>query len=108
MYLLGVNLVFYVITSVIGGGIFLTGRTAIVLFGISINSLEAGLFWTPFTSLFTHSSIAHLGSNMIFLLIFGFRMEERNYSDNGIYLAYWWYGNYIYWYNWDLLIESFL
>lgn len=88
MYLVGVNLIFYIFTSIIGGGIIFTGPRALVLFGISIDSLQAGWFWTPFTSLFTHSSISHLGSNMIFLLVFGLRMEERNYSDRGIYFAY--------------------
>ncbi|MHA2276893.1 MAG: rhomboid family intramembrane serine protease [Candidatus Kariarchaeaceae archaeon] len=86
--LFSINLGMYIITSIIGGSIILTGRTAVILFGISSRTLFKGWIWTPITSIFAHGSISHLGFNMIYLLIFGFRLEERNYSKNGIYLMY--------------------
>ncbi|MHA2501457.1 MAG: rhomboid family intramembrane serine protease [Candidatus Kariarchaeaceae archaeon] len=66
----------------------LIGDPALVLFGFSYYSLSLGLLWTPITSMFTHSGIAHLGGNMIFLFIYGFKLEERGYSGQGIYIAY--------------------
>lgn len=86
--LASINFVMYVITSIVGGSIILTGDRAVILFGLSISTLFRGWLWTPITSIFTHGSISHLGFNMIFLLIFGFRLEERNYSKKGIYMMY--------------------
>lgn len=88
MYLVFVNMGMYVVTTILGRSFIITGELPIVLFGFSIYGFLHGLIWTPVTSIFTHGSIAHIGGNMIFLLIFGLRLEDRNYSDKGIYYAY--------------------
>lgn len=83
-----INIVFYIITIFVGKSIFTTGIDAIILFGFSIDSVKFGLFWTPLTSIFVHGSIAHIGFNLIYLLIFGLRLEERNFEDKAIWIAY--------------------
>jgi len=82
------NVVFYVFTCIIGGQIFYTGTRAIVYFGFSVHNFLAGLFWTPLTAIFTHGGVVHIMSNMIFLFVYGFRLEERDYTAKGIYFAY--------------------
>ena len=74
--LASINFVMYIITSIIGGSIMITGSTAVILFGLSFQTLFMGWIWTPITSIFTHGSISHLGFNMIYLFIFGF-MKKR-------------------------------
>ena len=58
------------------------------MFGLSLDSLARGWYWTPFTSIITHGSIAHIGFNLIYLFVFGFKLEERGYNKTGIYLIY--------------------
>ncbi|MCE7735187.1 MAG: rhomboid family intramembrane serine protease [Candidatus Heimdallarchaeota archaeon] len=86
--LASINFVMYIITSIVGGSIIITGQRAAVLFGVSIDSVLNGAIWTPITSIFTHGSISHLGFNLIYLFIFGFKLEERGYNKNGIYFIY--------------------
>ncbi len=80
--------IMYIITSIVGGSIIITGQRAALLFGVSIDSILNGAFWTPFTSIITHGSISHLGFNLIYLFIFGFKLEERGYNKKGIYFIY--------------------
>ncbi|MDH5401367.1 MAG: rhomboid family intramembrane serine protease [Candidatus Heimdallarchaeota archaeon] len=89
MNLFLINVIMYIITSIIGGNFIITNPAPIYWFGFSYYVFLFHLhFWAPFTSLFTHASIAHIGGNMIFLFVFGFRLEENNYSDKSIYTAY--------------------
>ncbi len=88
MLLAAINVGFYVITSIIGGSIMSTGDLAIVMFGFSLNHLASGFLWVIITNIFTHSSIAHLGGNMIFLIVYGFRLEEDGIPDQTIILTY--------------------
>ncbi|MHA2253153.1 MAG: rhomboid family intramembrane serine protease [Candidatus Kariarchaeaceae archaeon] len=82
------NILFYLITILVGGNLFLTGDAAIKLFGFSIDGLSKGFLWTIITCNFVHADIAHLGFNMLFLLIFGTKLEELGLSNNAIYFAY--------------------
>lgn len=88
LYLFFANLIMYVVTSIVGGSILLTGRTAIIIFGFNYYLFFHGFVWTPLTSIFAHGSIGHIGSNMIFLFIFGFKLEERGYGTKSIIYAY--------------------
>ena len=83
----GINIVFYVITSIISRSLTTSGFAA-ALFGLSLRLLSLGFFWTPITSIFTHSNLAHLGGNMIFLLIYGFRLEEKGFMYKPVVFAY--------------------
>src|SRR5467141_1828760 len=45
--------------------------------GFSTSGFLQGQFWTPVTSIFVHVDLFHLGTNMLFLYIFGIALEER-------------------------------
>ena len=45
--------------------------------GFSVSGLLHGQFWTPLTSIFVHVDLFHLGTNMLFLYIFGIALEEK-------------------------------
>lgn len=83
-----INGVMFVITVLIGGGFFTTGDLAIILFGFSTETFLRGFIWTPLTAIFAHGGIVHLAGNMIYLFIYGFRLEEIGITDMGIYYAY--------------------
>ena len=51
--------------------------TAFSYFGFSTSGLLHGQFWTPLTSIFVHVDLFHLGSNVLFLYIFGIALEEK-------------------------------
>lgn len=86
-FLATINVGMYIVTSIMSGSLT-TGSEAGSLFGLSIDTLLQGMIWTPVTSIFAHGNLAHIGFNMIYLLIFGFKLEERGYNKNGIYLIY--------------------
>ena len=88
MLLAAINVGFYVITSIIGGTIITTSNLAIAIFGFSLNHIASGFLWVVITNIFTHASIAHLGGNMIFLIVYGFRLEEDGIPDQTIILTY--------------------
>jgi rhomboid protease GluP len=75
--LVGINVVFYIYTSLIGGNFLNTNPEMIYRFG-QVNGLViyGGLYYQVITSIFVHGNIAHLFGNMLFLLIFGLRAEE--------------------------------
>jgi len=75
--LIGINVVFYIYTSLIGGNFLNTNPEMIYRFG-QVNGLVIydGLYYQIITSIFVHGNIAHLFGNMLFLLIFGLRAEE--------------------------------
>jgi rhomboid protease GluP len=75
--LVGINVAFYIYTSLIGGNFLNTNPEIIYRFG-QVNGLViyGGLYYQVITSIFVHGNIAHLFGNMLFLLIFGLRAEE--------------------------------
>jgi rhomboid protease GluP len=75
--LVGINVAFYIYTSLIGGNFLNTNPEMIYRFG-QVNGLViyGGLYYQILTSIFVHGNIAHLFGNMLFLLIFGLRAEE--------------------------------
>ncbi len=75
--LIAVNIAVYIYTSIVGGNWLLT--QTLMLFPHCINltiNVFHGAYYQLFTSMFVHASIAHIGGNMLFLLIFGLRGEE--------------------------------
>jgi rhomboid protease GluP len=75
--LIGLNIIVYICTSIIGGDFITTGDTAIIWLGqVNYFVLYNGWYWQLFTAMFVHANIAHLFGNMFFLLIFGLRAEE--------------------------------
>ena len=75
--LIGINIAFYLYTSLIGGDFVNTSPDMIYKFG-QVNGLVlyGGQYYQLLTSLFVHGNIAHLFGNMLFLFIFGLRAEE--------------------------------
>ena len=75
--LIGINIGFYLYTSIIGGDFINTTQDMIYKFG-QVNGLViyGGQYYQLLTSLFVHGNIAHLFGNMLFLFIFGLRAEE--------------------------------
>ena len=75
--LIGLNIGFYLYTSLIGGNFVNTSSDMIIKFGqVNILVLYGGQYYQLLTSLFVHGNIAHLFGNMLFLFIFGLRAEE--------------------------------
>jgi rhomboid protease GluP len=70
------NVMFYIYTSVIGGNFITTNNSVLIWIGQYNISVLNGNYWQLLTSIFVHVDIVHLGLNMLFLIIFGFRAEE--------------------------------
>jgi rhomboid protease GluP len=77
LVLIALNIAFYIYTSVAGGNFLETSGSMIVQYG-QVNELvlHHGYYYQLLTSMFVHANIAHIGGNMIFLLVFGLRSEE--------------------------------
>ncbi|MFC1487360.1 rhomboid family intramembrane serine protease [Thermoproteota archaeon] len=75
-FLVTVNVLVYIYTSVIGGNFIETNTSVLIQIGQHNISVLNGEYWQLLTSIFVHVDIVHLGLNMLFLIIFGFRAEE--------------------------------
>ncbi len=83
-----VNISFYIYTSLIGNSFLYTSRPVLAVYGQSVYAvIELRWWWQLITSMFVHVHLAHLASNMFFLLIFGLRAEEL-FTDTEYYLIY--------------------
>ncbi len=76
LILIALNVAFYVYTSIAGGNFLNTDINMIAIYGQVNAFVFQGAYYQLFTSMFVHANIAHLGGNMLFLLIFGLRGEE--------------------------------
>ena len=77
LILIGLNIAFYIYTSVVGGNFLNTNIDMIVQYGqVNLYVIRDGLYYQLLTSMFVHANIAHIAGNMLFLLIFGLRSEE--------------------------------
>ena len=75
-FLVTVNVLVYIYTSVVGGNFIQTSSSVLLQLGqFNINVLH-GEYWQLLTSIFVHVDIIHLALNMLFLIIFGLRAEE--------------------------------
>jgi rhomboid protease GluP len=77
--LIAVNIAVYIYTSIAGGNAVNTSQSMYVQWGqvnYLIINFGGEFYYQLFTSMFVHANIAHLGGNMLFLLIFGLRGEE--------------------------------
>ncbi len=75
-FLVIVNVLVYIYTSVVGGNFIETGYSALIQLGQANSNVLSGAYWQLLTSIFVHVDIIHLALNMLFLIIFGFRAEE--------------------------------
>jgi rhomboid protease GluP len=74
--LIAINVAVYIYTSIVGGNWLSTNFNVIPAIYQFNASVFQGAYFQLFTSMFVHASIAHIGGNMLFLLIFGLRGEE--------------------------------
>jgi len=75
-FLVAVNVLVYIYTSVVGGNFIQTGYSVLIQFGQANINVFNGEYWQLLTSIFVHVDIIHLALNMLFLIIFGLRAEE--------------------------------
>ena len=74
--LAGVLIFIHVVLMIQSGDIFII-KNSVLLPWAQINGLILqGEVWRLITSIFVHANIIHLGGNLLFLLIFGLRLEE--------------------------------
>ena len=76
IFLVAVNVLVYVYTSVAGGSFVETNSNVLIQLGQFNISVWHGAYWQLLTSIFVHVDIMHIGLNMLFLVIFGLRAEE--------------------------------
>jgi rhomboid protease GluP len=76
IFLVAVNVLVYVYTSVAGGNFIETNPNVLIQLGQFNISVLNGAYWQLLTSIFVHVDIMHIGLNMLFLIIFGLRAEE--------------------------------
>ena len=75
-FLVTVNVLIYIYTSVVGGNFIETNTSVLLQIGQYNPSVFNGNYWQLLTSIFVHVDIIHIALNMLFLVIFGFRAEE--------------------------------
>jgi len=75
-FLVTLNVLVYIYTSVVGGNFIETNTNVLFQFGQYNFSVLNGDYWQLLTSIFVHVDISHVALNMLFLIIFGFRAEE--------------------------------
>ena len=75
-FLVTLNVLVYIYTSVVGGNFIETNTNVLFQFGQYNLSVLNGEYWQLLTSVFVHVDISHIALNMLFLIIFGFRAEE--------------------------------
>jgi rhomboid protease GluP len=82
------NVTVYIYTSFLGNSFLNTPLRILRTYGqYNYAVLYFGWWWQLITSMFVHVNIAHLASNMFFLLIFGLRAEDF-FNGSEYYLAY--------------------
>jgi rhomboid protease GluP len=75
-FLVTLNVLIYIYTSVVSGNFIETSPSVLVQLGqYNINVLN-GNYWQLLTSIFVHVDISHIALNALFLIIFGLRAEE--------------------------------
>jgi rhomboid protease GluP len=75
-FLVAINVIVYIYTSVVGGNFIQTSTDTLVQLGQFNINVWNGQYWQLLTSIFVHVDIMHIGLNMLFLTIFGLRAEE--------------------------------
>jgi membrane associated rhomboid family serine protease len=77
VWMSAILVVVYFITAVAGGNIFSLNYDMFYPLAQVNDAVWHGALWMLFTSMFLHANPAHLGGNVLFLLIFGTSLEER-------------------------------
>ena len=76
MVLIAANVAMYTYTSWLSGNFITTNEYVLAYYGQWNLAVFNGYYWQLMSSMFVHFDIVHIGSNMLFLFIFGLRAEE--------------------------------
>ncbi|MHA1991522.1 MAG: rhomboid family intramembrane serine protease [Candidatus Hodarchaeales archaeon] len=68
--------IIFLVTLILSGDIFVVNINVVIDFIQNNQAIMSGEVWRLVTSIFLHGSIFHLGGNLLFLLIFGWKLEE--------------------------------
>lgn len=68
--------IIHLITIILSGDFFITNIEVVMPFVQYNPAISSGEIWRLVTPIFIHGSIFHLGGNLLFLFIFGWRLEE--------------------------------
>jgi rhomboid protease GluP len=85
--LIAANVAMYVYTALLSGNFVVIANSVLAYYGQWNFLVYNGYYWQLVSSMFVHVNIVHLGSNMIFLFIFGLRAEEL-FSTTEYYFIY--------------------
>jgi len=85
--LIAANVAVYVYTALLSGNFVFISDPVLASYGQWNLLVYNGYYWQLVSSMFVHANIVHLGSNMIFLFIFGLRAEEL-FSTSEYYSIY--------------------
>jgi rhomboid protease GluP len=69
--------VVYLVTGIVGGNLLSLNYDMFYPLAQVNSAVWQGAVWMLFTSMFLHANPAHLGGNVLFLLIFGTSLEEQ-------------------------------
>jgi membrane associated rhomboid family serine protease len=75
-FLLAVNILSYLILAYLSSNILEIDARWVRLVGLNKDTFLNGAYWQIITSMFVHFDFPHLGYNMLFLIIFGWKGEE--------------------------------
>lgn len=75
-FLLAVNILSYLILAYLSSNILEVDAHWVRLVGLNKETFLNGAYWQVITSMFVHFDFPHLGYNMLFLIIFGWKGEE--------------------------------
>lgn len=70
------NIAVYAVLAYMGSSVLEIDGAMTLLLGLSKEGFWSGRWWQPASSMFVHFNVAHLGYNMIFLVLFGPKAEE--------------------------------
>jgi rhomboid protease GluP len=70
------NIFLYAVLAYLSSNILEIEHVYTLELGLSREAFLGGKYWQPFTSMFIHFDLPHLGYNMVFLAIFGSKAEE--------------------------------
>ena len=71
-----INIIFYLVLAYMSSNALEIDPAYMLKLGFEKEAFLAGAYWQIFTSMFMHFDFPHLGYNMIFLAIFGYKAEE--------------------------------
>jgi rhomboid protease GluP len=75
--LIAANIAMYVYTSLLSGNFVVMNERVLLYYGQwNFAVYYYGYYWQLISSMFVHFDIVHVGSNMLFLFIFGLRAED--------------------------------